>query len=81
MVPLAEINTAGVIMAVKTSTDDESPSINEMDYSASRLQSNWRFWFGVSPSGGTDWETPPQGGTVNDPEQSGSRLRYSQLAL
>jgi hypothetical protein len=27
MVPLAEIKTAGVIMAVKTASDDERPSI------------------------------------------------------
>jgi hypothetical protein len=28
MVPLAEIKTAGVIMAVKTSSDDDTPSIS-----------------------------------------------------
>jgi hypothetical protein len=28
MVPLAEINTAGVIMAVKTASDEDNPSIS-----------------------------------------------------
>jgi len=32
MVPLAEISTAGVIMAVKTSTDEERPSIERSFY-------------------------------------------------
>jgi hypothetical protein len=35
-VPLAEINTAGVIMAVKTASDEDNPSINVAIYSGVR---------------------------------------------